>query len=151
MIYILLSTLFLCLAAVCNAIMDICSHKFTKSIFAIKKDFKFLFIKINKHVWWSWWNAQYSWRNKYVNADPYYGRKKLWDTKINYPVQLTDAWHLFKTLMITFSVIAIVMPLSKIFTITNMFWFDFIGLTIIIGSLRNLAFSLFYKKILKKT
>jgi hypothetical protein len=126
MIYILLSTLFLCLAAVCNAVMDICSHKFTKSIFAIKKDFKFLSIKVNKHRWWTWWNTQYSWRNKYVNDDPQYGRKKLWGTSINYPVQLTDAWHLFKTLMIIFTVFAIVIPLAKVYPITDTYWMDFI-------------------------
>ena len=45
------------------------------------------------------WDGENSWKNKYINGDPKLGRVK-WFFGMTKPVQITDAFHLFKTLMI---------------------------------------------------
>jgi hypothetical protein len=82
---IFVSLLFLALAAVCNAVMDKSVHHYPIS--KLKK--------LNPNFW----NGEISWRNKYVNGDPKLGRVK-WYFGFNKPVQLTDAFHMFKMLMI---------------------------------------------------
>jgi len=147
----MISVLFIVLASICNAVMDVCSHHFTKSIFTTSK--KKIF-GVNKHEWWRWWNASYSWRNKYVNDDPDYGRRKLGNTELNYPVQLTDAWHFFKTLMIVFIVLAIVFYTGHFYAKYRDLGLSpqlaLIGEIIFYGASWNVFFSLFYKKILRK-
>ena len=88
----MISLIFLSLGAICNAIMDTVSFHYWDSIF----------FKLSNH---RWWDPLISWNNKY-NAD---GTrvKWLWGL-INKPVQFSDAWHLFKMLMIMFIVTAIV-------------------------------------------
>lgn len=67
-------------------------------------------------------------------------RKKLFWI-VNYPVQITDAWHMFKTATIVFFCIGVVFYKPIVNT-----WIDLL----IIGTIFNLVFSLFYKKILIK-
>jgi hypothetical protein len=142
----MISLIFLLLAAICNAIMDICAHKFNSSIFTKHPK------KIKKASWYRWWNGYYSWRNKYNNDDPYYGRRKLWNTEINYPVQFTDSWHLFKMLMIIFIVLSIITyngflyVFLKSLQLPLLRWIELS----IYGTIWNVTFSLFYHKILKK-
>lgn len=144
----MISIIFLAMAAVCNAIMDICAHKFNSSIFTKHPK------KIKKDSWYRWWNGYYSWRNKYNNDDPYYGRRKLWNTQVKYPVQLTDAWHLFKMLMIIFIVLSIVTYDAHFYIkYSNMqleSWITLLIEIIIYGVTWNTTFSLFYHRILKK-
>lgn len=120
------SLLLLSLASACNAVMDICSHKFSISIF--------------KNLTPQWWDAAISWKNKYINATPDLGLRKLF-WRINYPVQLTDAWHLFKTIMIVLICLAIVFY-KQMFN----WWVDIL----ILGTVWNCTFSLFYNKFLIK-
>lgn len=122
---LLVSLFLIALAAGCNAVMDICSHKFTTSIFK----------KLNP----LWWDATISWKNKYINATPALGLRKLF-WRINYPVQLTDAWHLFKTLMIVLLCLAIVFYKPMF-----IWWAD----VLILGTVWNCTFSLFYNKVLR--
>ena len=121
------------IAAISNAIMDICSHKYHNSIF-------YLYFK----KYSNFWNAETSWKNKYIDRDVSKGRKKtkIYFISFNKPVQLTDAWHLFKSIMIIALIGAIVMykPIS------NSYFLDLI----ILGTIWNLTFVFFYKRILYK-
>lgn len=124
-----LSFIFLALASICNAVIDTLAHHHSVSVF---KKYKTGF----------WADATLvSWKNKYINNDTLQGRKKLF-WKINLPVQFTDAWHLFKSLMIIFTVTSIIMYVPLINKII-----DFC----IIGIVWNLIFNLFYNVILTPT
>lgn len=126
----MISLIFISLAAICNAIMDVLSNHFEQSIFS----------KMNE----KWWNPWLSWRNKYKGNSPVFGRKKWCGVVI--PVCFTDAWHLFKQLMIFFLCLSIVtfenicvndiFGLIAMFLITGFAWWAF--------------FTLFYKIILRK-
>ncbi len=71
------------LAAACNAVGDKLAHHFTSSVF--------------KNLDPYFWDPMISWKNKWVN-----GKRRKLIGPINYPVQLTDAWHFFKSLMLVF-------------------------------------------------
>lgn len=127
MIFSLLSWIF---ASICNSIMDTSSHHYSTSVF---KNFNPM-----------WWNGEISWKNKYIDGDFNKGFRKWWG--FNYPVQLTDSFHLFKTLMIIFITISIVTFDSTL--IINGYYF--LIYIFIYGLLWNITFSLFYDKILRK-
>jgi hypothetical protein len=119
---------FVALGATCNSIMDVTSHHFEQSIFK-----------------GSWWDSVNSWRLKYVDGDHTKGRIK-WYFGINKPVQLTDAWHFFKMLMIFFMCAAIA-TMSYVGPMSFTWWpFTFT----IAGIVWNTTFSLFYDKILRR-
>lgn len=120
-------------ASICNAVMDITSHKFYQSVFNSPK-FNPLF-----------WNPAISWKNKYINGDINQGRKQwnIFGLKINIHPAFTDSWHLFKSTMIFCLVGAIVLYDSK-------GWVWDLILFVIYGTAWNLTFSLFYNKLLKK-
>jgi len=116
--------------------MDVTNYHYSKSIF--------------KNLNPMWWNGELSWKNKYINGDPSLGFRKLFPNskgllgKINYPVQLTDAWHFFKMFMIVFlsaSVVTFVNTISDISYSELIYFF-------IYGVLWNLWFNLFYNRIL---
>jgi hypothetical protein len=92
----------------------------------------------------NWWNAEVSWKNKYVNGDPSLGFRKIWKN-INYPVQLTDCWHFFKTLMIIFLTLSVVTFDSDLI-VESYYYLLYVGLY---GTVWNVVFSLFYDKILR--
>jgi hypothetical protein len=144
MITYIISLLFILGASICNSIMDILSHKYHSSIFNSKKYDP------------QWWDASLSWRNKYNNGNPMDGRRKLFG-RVNYPVQLTDAWHFFKTLMIIFlctSVTLVTLTDTFIFVMFGNNWdyvLSFIFHMLIMGTVWNVTFSRFYGNIwLKK-
>lgn len=116
--------IFVILAAICNAIMDKISFHYYKSIFV---RYKPLF-----------WYPQVSWKNKYINGNPMYGRRKFLGFKLH--PAFTDAWHFFKSGMIIFLVLAIVFynPIVNI-------WIDII----IFGALWNIVFVQFFNNILR--
>lgn len=117
------SLIFLALSGLCNAIMDTITYHYDRSIFYELSGYK-------------WWNPKISWNNKY-NKDG--TRKKwLWGL-IKKPVQVTDAWHLFKMLMLIFIVVSIV-------TYKGMELWYFLPLSYITW---NGTFVLFYRYILK--
>lgn len=130
------SLFFIVLAAICNAVMDTSVHHYNTSIFKKSKS------KI-------WWDGENSWKNKYIGGNPKNGRVK-WFLGFNKPVQLTDAFHFFKMLMIIFLCISIItFDKCSVFVDCNIRWHSFIIILSLYGLLWNLTFSLFYNKILK--
>lgn len=125
-----ISVSFFILASICNSIMDVSVHHYHKSILR----------KLNP----SWWNGEISWKNKYINGDPSLGFKKIWKN-VNYPVQITDCWHFFKTLMIIFLTISVVSFNSELIVEPYYYFLYFC----LYGLIWNITFSLFYDKILK--
>ena len=123
----MISYLLVILASVCNAVMDVSSFHYSKSIFN----------KLNP----KFWDGSISWKSKYIDWDNGDKRRKKLFNIIDYPVQLTDSFHLFKSLMIVLMVLAIVLykPLFSI-------WIDFIS----IGIIWNLTFNFFYNVIFKR-
>ncbi len=120
---------FVALAAALNACMDVVSFHFTTSVFRNLKS--------------SFYNPEYSWMNKYKrmgNNSIDLDKRRMLFWKIPYPVQLSDLWHLCKTLMIISIVLAIVTYRE------DMMWIDFL----FIGYFCNIFFSLFYDIILRK-
>jgi len=119
------------LAAIFNAAMDVVAYKYDSSIFR----------KINKH---KYYDKRISWRNKYIDGFPHNGRTywSIGKFKIIKYDAFTDAWHLFKSLMIICLAISIVTyqydnpAISLIqFCILFFVWIK--------------VFNLFYKKILR--
>lgn len=133
----MISLLFWCLSAVCNSIMDVCSHHFDKSVFNAKNRY--------------FWETDLSWRNKYISGYPECGRRKVkilkW--KFNYPVQLTDSFHLFKSLMIVFICLSIA-TFNPDWKYDFPVWLKVILTVAVYGLFWNSAFNLFYNKILIK-
>ena len=120
----MIAYILVCLAAVCNAVMDTISFHHNISIFS----------RYNPNFW----NPEISWKNKYVDWDNYRRlRKRFFFHWFVVPAALTDAWHLFKSLMIIFLVLAIVLY-QPVFGIL----YDFVGL----GLLWNISFLLCYNK-----
>lgn len=133
MIYI--SLLFIILAAICNAVMDTSVHHYSSSKLS----------KLNP----LWWDGSISWRNKYINGDSKLGRVK-WFFGLNKPVQITDAFHFFKTLMIIFICFSIVTFDNTFILIgDNINLINSLLLVLVYGTLWNVFFSLFYNKILR--
>lgn len=120
MINIILIILFIIIAGISNAIMDVLQFRYSNSIFSRFKN-------------QNWWNPDLSWRNKWKNGDPSQG-EKFWGSS-RWFVRFTDAWHFFQGLMFTSFFISIVIyPI-----IINMI-IDFILLYILFTGI----FSLFY-------
>ena len=88
----IVSIILIVFAAFCNAVMDKTDHHFSTSIFN----------RIKSKKWRLWFNENEGWKNKYVDRDFNKGRVKwqIFGILFNKPVQLTDAWHFFKMLMI---------------------------------------------------
>jgi hypothetical protein len=127
----MISIIFWILAAICNAIMDTCSHHFNESVFFYN----------------SFFDTPNSWRYKYIGGTPENGRRKIkiWKWKFNYPVQLTDSFHLFKSLMIVFICISIAFA-DGIYS--NPKWYSYIVIVVVFGTFWNLTFNLFYNHLL---
>lgn len=132
---LIISFLFISLAAICNAIMDTITHHWDISIFDEAEG------EITKRD--MWWNPDYSWINKYLDKNPEKGLKKIFFGLFDKP--FTDAWHTFKSLMIIFIVLSIIT-----FNYSLAIWYEYIIAFIIYGILWNLIFNLFYNKLLKK-
>jgi hypothetical protein len=94
------------------------------------------------------WDGEISWKNKYINGDPKLGRVR-WYFGLVKPVQLTDAFHLFKSLMIIFLSLSITTFDIGFFSISEYSLISFPLVVLLYGFLWNTTFSLFYDKILK--
>ncbi len=125
----ILSITFFALAAICNAVMDVLSFRFTQSIF--------------KHEpFTSWlWNPEISWKNKYEDKDPNKPMLKLLGL---FDRPFTDAWHTLKSLMIVFIILSIVTFNIEVSILSVIF-----GL-IVYGTIWNVVFNLFYNHLLIK-
>jgi len=129
----LLPLIFIALAATCNAVMDTVDHHQGDSIFSAYKN-------------QIWWNSDKGWLNKYIDRVVANGLVK-WNVlgfEFNKPVQISDSWHFFKTLMIIFNLIAIV---TYSYQAT---WYMHVAMFFLYGFIRNKTFSLFYDKLLIK-
>lgn len=113
----MISILLIILAGICNAIMDKLQFGFHSSIFK----------KLNQQFW----NPTFSWKNKWNTRFP-----KLTSTIF---VMFTDAWHLFKYLMVMY------ITLSIVFYQPIVNWYVDIA---IINCAFTCTFELFYSKIL---
>ena len=82
----MITTIFMIIAGIFNAIMDTLSFRYNKSIFS----------KYPKYE--NFLNPEKSWLNKYKNNDPDLGPKFFGST--TFLVWTTDLWHLSKTIMI---------------------------------------------------
>jgi len=131
------------LSGFCNAIMDTVDHHFHDSIFSLIENF-------NKRMWW---NESQGWLNKYNNRDMRLGRRKIevLGLRFNYPVQLTDAWHFFKTLMLVFCSFGIAEGILyyTLFPLVAWYWY-ILGCAIVFCISWVLGFNLGYNKLLLK-
>lgn len=82
----MLTLIFVFLAAVCNAIMDVITYRFDTSIFS----------KVVRLKWFI--DPKVSWRNKYKNEDPSQGANFPFSTTVL--CAITDLWHLTKNIML---------------------------------------------------
>ena len=129
----MITTIFMMIAGMFNAIMDTLSFQYDKSIFLkYPKYEKFL-------------NPQKSWLNKYKNNDPALGPKFF--GSMTFLVWTTDLWHLAKTIMVVSIVIGTVFYTPIIIT-GYMFWDLLINLGLVYIPF-GLSFNLFWDKILK--
>lgn len=145
------SAIFVALAAICNAVMDKVTHHFHESIFNDPDKFEH-----------DYWNAAVSHLNKYIDRDADKGRNtfkikvpiikrspirlrlKTIDTRIVIHPAFTDAWHSYKSSMITYMCAAIVL-----YDYRGDIW-GHLGAFVIYGAIWNVTFSLFYKRLLAK-
>lgn len=125
----MISIILIFLAAICNAVMDVCSFHYYNSVFKNKNP--------------KYWNPEISWKNKYVDWDKGNKKRKKIIFNINFPVQLTDAWHFFKSSMLLFLISAVVLY-KPIHPELNELWS-----VLILGTVWNVTFSLFYNKLLR--
>lgn len=120
------------LASICNAVMDVVSFHYSKSVFATPQ-FK-----------QRWWDASVSWKNKYINGDPTLPRTKT-------PTFLTDAWHFFKSLMILLIVCGFCAGIYEAQHLNRILkvW-HYLLVVIVYGSVWNIFFGIFYNNVLVK-
>lgn len=121
-------------AALCNAVMDTIAHKWSLSVFS--------------DIWgpWRMFFHRESWKNKYVDWDGRDHRRVKWNilgVRVNKPVQLTDAWHLCKSIMIGALVALLLVPGAEI-TAVALLQYSMLGIW------WNVVFLLFYKRVLIK-
>lgn len=134
----MISIILIFLAGIANAIMDTTQFHFEQSIFR----------KLNKQ----WWNGNYSWRNKYISGNSNYGRRKILNRLLNYPVTFTDAFHLFKSLMAVFICFSIVFysTISGRFITFEHSIYNILIDFVILRSFFGLGFVMFFDWILRK-
>lgn len=113
----MLSIICVIFATICNSLNDTLTHHWYK-------------FRWKNKVSTQWWNPEISWENKYNPDYRILG--------YNF-VQLSDAWHVFKTLRITLYLTAVVLYQPITNPLLDLF---------ILGVTRNTVFSLFYNKIL---
>lgn len=121
----MVSIIFIILAAIFKAVMDIIQFKYTQSIFYGSDFFK-------------WINPKISWKNKWKQGNPILGEAYFGSSTIF--VWTTDLWHFTQMLMLFSFMLAIVLykPIIN--------WF--IDL-IILHTIFSGIFELFWSKILK--
>ena len=133
----MLSLFLFILASICSASMDLAQFHYEKSIFSTFKNDNYF-------------NPEKSWTRKYIDGDFLKGKRKWFFGLLDYPVFLTDFWHLMKTSMIVFIVASIVFytPTLTIFKLgickPLLLIFDFI----LFGTMWNIGFNTFFNRIL---
>lgn len=147
----MISIIFFIIAAACSGLMDVLIFHHPISIF-------------QKHKKGFWSDAfMESWKCKYVDWDGgnrslrklfpnFKSRFKIfsWIGKINYPVQISDAWHFFKTIMIFSICISVVSFKLIVFYEFNSRFLMYLITFILYGIVWNWTFNLMYNWILIK-
>lgn len=135
----MLSLFLFILASICSASMDKVQFHYEKSIF----------VKFNNEQYFS---AKKSWENKYIGGKYENGIKKWFFGLLDYPVFLTDFWHLMKSSML-FLIAASIVLYAPTLTVFNLDFckpllliFDFV----LFGTLWIAFFNIFYNRILVK-
>lgn len=135
----MISLLLFILASVCSASMDVCQFHYEKSVF----------VRFNKP---SYFNGYVSWTRKYIDGDFKKGIRKWFFGLLDYPVFLTDFWHLMKSSMLCLIVASAVLYVPTL-TVFNLGFckpllliFDFV----LFGTLWMAFFNIFYNRILVK-
>lgn len=120
-----MSLIFIILASISNAFMDVLSTRYNVSIFRNLKNQQF----------WDW---RISWKNKWKGGDIRNGERFLFSSTML--SALTDGWHLFKAMMIICISCGIIFykPIFGLFDI------------ILFNCAWGITFELFYNKILIK-
>jgi len=148
LVLVFVSGIFIMLAAIMNATMDVTDQKFSQTIFVDM--FKKGFFNI---PWNIWAGLDQMWRNKYVGRDVEKGLRedKILFIKANF-VQLYDIWHFAKMWMIFFFICSTLFTLFAIclgFDYTNWIsWVLLLSTFIYYALCWNVTFNLFYKKVL---
>lgn len=127
-----MSLLFLILASICNAVMDVCSYKFSKSVFN-NSDIKF---KLFGFPFKRFFDP--SWRQ--LNKEKTF---KLLFWTVKQPLQFCDGWHFPKMLMIGFIIIAIILY-HPILTFTNIWILNRLMDFVLYSVAWNVTFNVFY-------
>ena len=124
----MISLLFIILAAVINAAMDTLNARYQTSVFKTNNT------KINQFT-----DPALSWANKWKNGDKTQGERFFGSS--TFLVWTTDAWHLFKMLMLACYSVAIVTYNPMIHPVIDavVYWITF-----------GIVFELFWAKIFKK-
>lgn len=124
----MLSLLLIILAAIINAAMDTLNARYKQSVLFTKN------LKLNQFT-----DPALSWKNKWKNGDRKQG--ELFFGSSTFLVWTTDAWHLFKTLMLACYSIAIVTYSPIIHPVIDaiVYWITF-----------GVMFELFWSKIFLK-
>jgi hypothetical protein len=115
------SLILIVIAAVCNAMMDVLSHHW----------YKFRWRGVVDR---QWWDPSKSWENKYINR----ASGSWW-----IPVQFSDGWHTFKTVMI-FALMGAVVSFESVSIYLDL------ALFCIYGVVWNLVFGLCYRNLFVK-
>lgn len=122
------------LSSICDAIVDTLNHHYHKSIF-----------RTGNYNHQMWWNPENSWRNKYY---PNTLERKVWFTifgiKVRTLVQISDAFHLFKT-------IRIITGISGSYLLGTLYSPDTISFLFnisLVGVVWNVVFNTFYNHLL---
>ena len=127
---LILSIVFVILAGICNAAMDMYAQKHSVSIFS----------KI-KHNWFS----EDSWKNKYKNRDAKQGEKYFGST--TFFVFITDFWHFAQFMWINFILISLLLYPRNLLLENNIL--DIISAFICYRTLYLITFNIFYEKVFK--
>jgi len=125
-----MTIIFLIFAALAKSIMDVLQFHYKRTPFA----------KLGNQ---QWWNPKISHSNKYKNNSVLSGEK--FPGSVTIFVWVTDAWHFFQMIFLTFMFLSIVFY-NPIFNLTYGFLLDFIIYRIVFG----VVFTLSYNKLKKK-
>lgn len=153
MTYLIIAAALYVLSGIFDAVMDNIKDHYNKSILDYQNG-------IFEGLTAQWWNPAISWKNKYVDYDADVAanvtpRLKVWvmykmfgiSFVFLYFQQFSDAWHFFKMLKEICCGVAIVVAAYSSYLL-GIDWRWSVVYLLTLGVLRNLAFNLFYNKIL---
>lgn len=133
MITIIITIILIIISGIGKSIMDTLQFHYGGSIFTHNQ---------------SWWNPKITWKHKYKNDD-YTQGPAFWGST-TYLVFLTDAWHFFQFLFLNSLFISIIIAIP--FPFFNNIWdfiLSFLIYRIIFGTVFEISFRLFKKKVIK--